>query len=192
MSRPDTNSPVRDTSRFTVSDYAYWRDEQDSGTPEPTPYAKPPKPLPAVLSRVSDRKQPSASTSSTTRHGSQSSQVSGTSSLVRPLPRIPTNPSSPASASVGPSTYGADYVTSPTTMISPSALSYDGRSPVAGPSSASTYHTAPTTARTLTDIKGKQPANLAGVQTRPGRNGSGGSSHHRLQLHEVSLRSAMS
>jgi hypothetical protein len=40
----------------------------------------------------------------------------------------------------------------------------------------------------MSDVKGKQPEvwNASSTQTRPGRNGSGGSSHYRLQLHEVS------
>jgi len=59
------------------------------------------------------------------------------------------------------------------------------KSPVAPSSSA--YYT-PTTARTLSDVKGKQPEvwNASSTQARPGRNGSGGSSHYKLQLHEVS------
>jgi hypothetical protein len=84
-------------------------------------------------------------------------------------------------------------VTSPIAMNSAasgsgstSGNSFANRSPIGGSSASYPYHARPPAVRTISDRKGKQPENLLGIQTRPGRNGSGGSSHHRLQLHEVS------
>lgn len=196
MSRYDSTDP--DPHRFTITDYTYHH--EDPTTPDlsstNTDIARP---LPAAVSSLSQGqarvRDGSKSTTTTSRQSSKSSQVSaGSSSMIRPLPSIPRDPLSlsfsPTSPGAGPSSAG--YVTSPVTITSASGSgsgsghSFAARSPAGESSTSASYHTRPPAVRTISDRKGKQPENSLGIQTRPGRNGSGGSSHHRLQLHEVS------
>lgn len=187
------------TNRFTITDYTdgygYGGDEdEEASNIKPvakTPVAKPPRAI--VTSR---RPQPLAPAGPSSRkvgnlpEGSGSTSGSGSgrslsSSGIRPLPRIPSTSTSPSNESpvAGPSS--SPIMTSPIAM-SPAHTFTSGKSPISA--SSSSFYPTPTTARTLSDVKGKQPdhGNAAGTQTRPGRNGSGGSSHYKLQLHEVS------
>lgn len=146
-------------------------------------------PLPAVVSSLAHQKRAVGEGSSSTRQSSKGSQGSVGSTKIRPLPTIPKDPLSlslsSTSAIAAPSS--SQYVASPITMTStsgPSSATFAGQSTGTGESSAS-YYPRPYAPRTISDRKGKQAENSLGIQTRPGRNGSGGSSHHRLQLHEV-------
>lgn len=145
--------------------------------------AKPPRamttsrrPVPLESGAISRRegKKPEGSGSASGR--------SISSSGIRPLPPIPSASTSPTSESpvAGPSS--SPIISSPISM-SPSHT-FSQKSPISPSSSA--YYT-PTIARTLSDVKGKQPEawNASSAQTRPGRNGSGGSSHYKLRLHDV-------
>jgi len=196
MSNRDENETA---NRFTITDYtdeyAYGGDEDEESSnvkPINSHVARPPRamitprrPVPLESGPVSRKegKRPEGSGSSS---GGER-QIS--SSGIRPLPRIPSASTSPTSDSpvAGPST--SPIISSPIS-ISPSHTVSTQKSPISPSSSA--YHT-PTTARTLSDVKGKQPEvwHASGTQTRPGRNGSGGSSHHKLQLHEVSQTSVL-
>jgi hypothetical protein len=187
------------TNRFTITDYTdgygYGGDEdEEASNVKPTTsnnahVAKPPRamttsrrPAPLESSPIS-RKEDKRSEGSGSGSGSGSGR-SISSSGIRPLPRIPSASTSQKSESpvAGPSS--SPIMSSPIS-ISPSHNFSSQKSPISP--SSSTYHT-PTTARTMSDVKGKQPEvwNASSTQTRPGRNGSGGSSHHKLQLHEVS------
>ena len=206
MSRYD--SPDPDPHRFTITDYTYHHEDSPTTTPDlssggasTNASASIAKPLPAAVSTLSQSqartRDGSGSSIITSRQSSKSSQVSaGSSSKIRPLPSIPRDPLSlsfsPTSPVAGPSS--SSYVTSPVTITSASGSgsgsgsasghSFITRSPIG--ESSSSYHPRPPAVRTISDRKVKQPENSLGIQTRPGRNGSGGSSHHQLRLHEVS------
>jgi hypothetical protein len=191
MSTRDTEA----SNRFTISDYngyAYGGDEdEDASNKTPNFNASVSKPPRALI--ASRRPHPLEPSISSRREGKQpeingsgiGSGRSASSSGIRPLPRIPSisTSTSPISPVAGPSS--PPISTSPI-GISPSQSVALYKSPIS--SSRSSYFTLPPTARTSSG-KGKQPdyGNATGTQTRPERNGSGGSSHYKLQLHEVSL-----
>jgi hypothetical protein len=188
MSNRDENE---NTNRFTITDYtdgyAFGGDEDEEAsnvkprTITNAHVAKPPRAM-----TTSRRPVPLESSPISRKEGKrpEGSGRSISSSGIRPLPRVPSASTSPTSESpvAGPSS--SPIVSSPI-AISPSHTFPSQKSPISP--SSSTYYT-PTTARTLSDVKGKQPevGNVIRTQTRPGRNGSGGSSHYKLQLHEVS------
>jgi hypothetical protein len=190
MSARDENE---NTNRFTITDYTDGygyggMEDEEASNVKPindAHVAKPPRamttsrrPVPLESGPISRKegKRPEGSGSGSGR--------SISSSGIRPLPRIPSASTSPTNESpvAGPSS--SPIISSPIS-ISPSHTFSSQKSPISP--SSSTYYT-PTTARTLSDVKGKQPEvwNASSTQTRPGRNGSGGSSHYKLQLHEVS------
>ena len=193
------SSREENMNRFTITDYtdgyAYGGDEdEESSNVQPKSnvlsVVKPPRAV--VISRRPQTLEPTAVSSrkegkQPESNGSGSGSGSGrsiSSSGIRPLPRIPSNSISPLEEYpvAGPST--SPITTSPI-AVSPT-YTFSSQKPAFSPS-ASAYYTPPPTARTLS-CKGKQPdyGNATGTQTRPGRNGSGGSSHYKLQLHEVS------
>ena len=137
-----------------------------------------------VLGHYKDQRSPDAAKEEKEGGSGSGSGRSISSSGIRPLPRIPSNSISPLEEYpvAGPST--SPITTSPI-AVSPT-YTFSSQKPAFSPS-ASAYYTPPPTARTMS-AKGKQPdyGNATGTQTRPKRNGSGGSSHYKLQLHEVS------
>jgi hypothetical protein len=189
MSARDENE---NTNRFTITDYTdgygYGGDEdEEASNAKPTTsnnahVAKPPRAMTTSRHPVPLESSPISRKEGKRPEGSGSGR-SISSSGIRPLPRIPSTSTSPTSEPpvAGPSS--SPIMSSPIS-ISPSQT-FSHKSPISP--SASAYYT-PTTARTLSDTKGKQPEvwNASSTQTRPGRNGSGGSSHYKLQLHEVS------
>jgi hypothetical protein len=190
MSARDENG---NTNRFTITDYTdgygYGGDEdEEASNAKPTTsnnahVAKPPRAMTTSRHPVPLESSPISRKEGKKPEGSGSGR-SISSSGIRPLPRIPSASTSQKSESpvAGPSS--SPIMSSPIS-ISPSQTLTSQKAPVSPSSSA--YYT-PTTARTMSDTKGKQPEvwNASSTQTRPGRNGSGGSSHHKLQLHEVS------
>jgi hypothetical protein len=186
-----TEGPEFSSNRFTITDYAYGGDEiEDESNIQSSSSRNLTNPPRAIITggpRHPLEAGPSARRN-VSRGDSEMSNTNSTSSGIRPLPRIPTNPispTSPLSPVAGPSSHIA---TSPTTLSS--SHSCIRESPISPSTSSATYHTPPSTARTLSDRKGKQPeagfTNATGTKTRPGRNGSGGSDQCKLQLHEVS------
>ena len=186
-------------NRFTITDYtdgyAYGgdKDEESSNVqpksnvlsvvkpPRAVVISRRPQPLePTAVSSRREGKQPESSGSGSASGSGRSISSSG----IRPLPRIPSNSISQLEEYpvAGPST--SPITTSPI-AVSPT-YTFSSQKPAFSPS-ASAYYTPPPTARTMS-AKGKQPdyGNATGTQTRPKRNGSGGSSHYKLQLHEVS------
>jgi hypothetical protein len=190
MSNRDENE---NTNRFTITDYTdeygYGGDEdEEASNVKPTTInnaqvTKPPRAMTTSRRPVPLEPSPISRKEGKRPEGSGSGR-SISSSGIRPLPRIPSASTSPTNESpvAGPSS--SPIMSSPIS-ISPSHTFSSQKSPISP--SSSTYYT-PTTARTLSDTKGKQPEvwNASSTQTRPGRNGSGGSSHYKLQLHEVS------
>jgi hypothetical protein len=179
-----SSSPLTESdsnpNRFTISDYTYTDDTQPKVAVAPRA---------AAIRSPLDLGAPIPSRKETNQSQGSARSASG----IRPLPRIPSTSTSHEQAEAGPST--SPIIASPSTMSttyasSPTRTGTSATTKSALSPSSSTYHMRPPTARTLSertiDRKGKQPENAAGTQTRPGRNGSGGSSHYKLQLHEVS------